>query len=232
MASSKRAAWMLPPPSPSSWQPLLPHRLRLRLPSSAHYLVTWICTPPSALLGMGILQKPTLLACRRRCAPTSLPSSSSATFMVWTAGSMTCTPTRSPGLGCLLRRRLPSTAKRSVSTASPLGRRSSASPYSLPASLTRSAPPATPTAPWRNPLSLYPPSTPSSLCRHSGAARISVLFSCLCSRRWPVSAVVCSCQVPHPSRLCLMGWVDVSRHPPLACFFRREQGDSSLNKAN
>jgi hypothetical protein len=63
------------------------------------YLVTWIWYAAVCLLGMGILQKPTLL----RVAAGVLASSTSffliSNFVVWTAGSMSMYPHSLAGLG-------------------------------------------------------------------------------------------------------------------------------------
>jgi hypothetical protein len=101
MGSSKRAAWMLP----SAVAVLMATDYYLTVfayqyPFQARtYLVTWLWYAAVCLLGMGILQKPTLL----RVVAGVLASSTSffliSNFVVWTAGSMSMYPRSLAGLG-------------------------------------------------------------------------------------------------------------------------------------
>jgi hypothetical protein len=81
------------------------------------YLVTWLWYAAVCLLGMGILQKPTLL----RVAAGVLASSTSffliSNFVVWTAGSMSMYPHSLAGLGACYIAGLPFYRNDLVSTA-------------------------------------------------------------------------------------------------------------------
>jgi hypothetical protein len=101
MGSSKRAAWMLP----SAVAVLMATDYYLTVFAYGYsfqvrtYLVTWLWYAAVCLLGMGILQRPTLL----RLAAGVLASSTSffllSNFVVWLDGSMSMYPHSLAGLG-------------------------------------------------------------------------------------------------------------------------------------
>ena len=119
MGSSKRAAWMLP----SAVAVLMATDCYLTVFAYGYsfsvrdYLFTWIWYAAVCLLGMGILQRPTLL----RVAAGVLASSTSffllSNFVVWTSGSMSMYPHSLAGLGACYVAGLPFYRNDLVSTA-------------------------------------------------------------------------------------------------------------------
>jgi len=199
----------------------------LSLPGAALPRSLDLGTPPSPCSAWASCRSPPCCVSPPVCSPHLLPSSHQH-FMVWTLGSMSHVPHSLARTRCCYVAGIPSIATICLHRAH---RGASSLPVLAARSLTRSAPPATPTRPWRIDFA-YPPLNTVIPLRHSGAAESPYCLAFVLRRAW-FSAVVCSCQVPHPSRLCLMRWVGCK--PPTAALlflYRRDRGIHPLNKAN
>jgi len=101
MGSSKRAAWMLP----SALAVLMATDYYLTVFAYGYpfqirtYLVTWLWYAAVCLLGMGILQKPTVLRVAASVLATSTSFFLISNFVVWFSGSMSMYPRSLAGLG-------------------------------------------------------------------------------------------------------------------------------------
>jgi len=119
MGTSKRATWMLP----SALAVLMATDYYLTVFAYGYafhvsaYLVTWLWYAAVCLIGMGILQKPTVL----RVAAGVLASSTSffllSNFVVWTSGSMSMYPRSLAGLSACYVAAIPFYRNDLVSTA-------------------------------------------------------------------------------------------------------------------
>ena len=101
MGSSKRAAWMLP----SAIAVLMATDYYLTVFAYGYsfqlreYAVTWVWYVAICLLGMGILQKPTVLRVVAGVLTTSTSFFLISNFVVWLGGSMSMYPRSLAGLG-------------------------------------------------------------------------------------------------------------------------------------